>query len=213
MSHHQRARQRMTFDVQAAIPKAWTFLWRANLARQQAGEDYRGQSTYLTASDVEAQVRQFAQEQFDGRAPGSTGPARGRRYTVVRLTTGRPGGVFGLIRDWLLAEVRAGRLEIFKFGRGHISGARFRPAGQGPNLAEEQSMDRKRARQGRPAPVHASVSGRHGGRPLCTKERRRGFSWRPSRFVRTTAEPGEVTCARCRNRITEMPVHQEEEEI
>jgi len=190
---------RTAFNIVKAIPAAWDLLWADNLRKRAAGSDFRGNTTYLTASDVVEQVRAFAQEQADGKVWGWNGRQWGRSMTLVRISTGHPGGLLRLVRDWLFTQVRAGKLEEFDFGRGHISGARFRPAGSGATEAERKTVAERERRRTVPRPVHISASGTYGGRPLCIKPRG-GFYRRPSKYVHTTTERDCVTCPRCLKR-------------
>lgn len=125
---------RISFDRHAAIPAAWDLLWKNNLRRRAEGEDFRGSTYHLTATDVENQVRQFASETADGKAWGSTGPAWGRTYDhKLRF----PGDLLGDVRRWLRNNPN---LASHNFGRGHISGARYRPAGEPLGPAEVRTL-------------------------------------------------------------------------
>lgn len=200
------------FDLGKAVPAAWALLWADNLRKRAAGEDFRGNTTFLTASDLEGQVRQFAGEQNAGKAWGSAGRAWGNTMynSGIRISTGRPGTLLDYCRDWLHREVRAGRLEEQTMGRGHISGARYRPAGEGTTEREQKTMDAKRKRRENGPTWHISASGTFGGRPWCTADRKRSFySYRRSSAL-TTKEREQVNCRRCLNLLAlrgdKMPV-------
>ena len=196
---------RQPFDIAKALPAAWDRLWADCLARQAEGANYRGQATYLTATDLERQVRAFAQDQADGKPWGTT-PAYG--LTVVRIGGAGPGGLLQACRAWLLAQTRAGRLEAMNHGRGHVSGMRFAPVGSGLDAAEEQAEAAREERNLKPRPVHVSRNGRYGGRALCVP-RPAGYFGRPSKTTLTTGERERVTCPRCLNLLasgTPMPV-------
>lgn len=210
---------RSPFDLQKAIADAWDFCWQSNLGQRAENErdaqergrpGYRDDCTYfLTASDIEAQVRQFAVEQAEGRPRGSTGRARGR--TPMYTSRGRlkmiGPSVNGAVRDWLLAECRAGRLQSHNFGRGHVSGMRFRPAGEELTVQEQGTMARHEKRRERVAaglpgrPYHYNKNG-FGRTPLCTAARKR-VVWRRS-TARTTANRDKVTCPRCKNLLAQQ---------
>lgn len=195
---------RQQFDIKAALPQAWDLVWKDQVRQQQEGAEFSGKGAhYVTASDLESQVRRFANEQHEGKAWGSTGRAWGREYAGVRIRTGSRITLLDVCRGWLQSQRNAGKLEEFNFGRGHISGARYRPAGIGLSDAEKQTMQRRE----NPTPyaerrVHA------GGRPLCTWKP--GWYYRGSRGrVRHTDKPGEVTCPACRNLLAK-PLSREE---
>jgi hypothetical protein len=192
-------RKSQPFDLAKAIPQAWAFLWADNL-RQRAEDEkkshvYRPGNTYfLTASDVENQVRQFAQDQHNGKKWGDGGRAYGRAYTFVRITGA--GNLQALVRSWLLREVRMGRLSSHNFGRGHISGMRFRPYGEPLAESEVKTIKVKEARADKPRIQHSTR--RYGGRPLCMEAQMKGkgMGWRPSKAW-TTTQWDKVTCPRC----------------
>lgn len=187
--------RRQTFDVTKALPTAWAILWREKLAHQKKG-GWGSENLYLTATDIAEQVRAFAQDQADGK-PWRTIAARGGLY-VVRVSTGRPGGLLQAARSWLLGEARRGRLEMFNHGRGHVSGARFRPAGVGLTVAEKATMAAN-AKPRSAAPFHYNERGF--GRPFCTAATRSRFSFRSRAFTRATNVEADITCARCRNLV------------
>jgi hypothetical protein len=177
------------FDVCAAIPEAWDYLWKANLKRRKEmkeGDYGYSETFYLTASDVENQVRQFALEALEGKPRGSFGRAYGR--PVGRKLIIRGGSLNGAVRDWLL---RNSEIEGFNFGRHHISGLRFRPKGEPLAEAEKETMRKKERRKNLPRPLH--LSKRH--HPACVTKPIRG--WRPSRAWMTTNKD-RVTCERCK---------------
>lgn len=176
------------FDVRAALPAAWDLLWKDRLARRLAGNDFRGDTYYLTASDLEAQVRRFAREDLDGVPRGSTGPAWGRE-AGVRIS----GDVSAIVRSWLLSNPR---IVGHNFLRGHISGMRFRPYGE-PIGPAEKTIEAKERRLAdpKPPPLHFA----RGDGPLCTFDRcrsrfRRSRTWR-------TGDASRVTCPACLKKL------------
>lgn len=172
----------MQFNVNEAIPAAWDFLWKSNLKERKNA--FRASRTYyLTASDVEDQVRAFADDQMQGKKWGASGRAYGRPMTMTRI---RGVNLNGAVRRWLLNNTS---LESHNFGRGHISGMRFRPRGEPLAPQEQTTMERHTKRASRPRPVHL----RKGGGPACVK--RSGFG-RPSRAF-CTSDVSRVTCPRC----------------
>ena len=200
----------VSFDVRAAIPAAWDFLWKDNLARRRENvaqykrtgvEPYRaGDTYYLTATDVENQVRRFVREAVDGVPQGSTGRACGRECGIkVR------GDLQAAVRNFLLRG--AAHIVGHNFGRGHVSGMRFRPAGEPLGPAEEETIARNAERRvnPRPRPRHYSQGG-FGGRALCVVEaqKKRGQSCgfrQPKTW--STKNKSEVTCAKCKNLLAE----------
>jgi hypothetical protein len=178
------------FDVCAAIPEAWDYLWKDNLKQRKKmtqGWSYGYSETfYLTATDVENQVRQFALEALEGKPRGSYGRAYGRPVGHKLIIRG--GSLNGAVRDWLL---RNPEIEGFNFGRHHISGKRFRPKGEPLAEAEKETMREKERRKDLPRPLH--LSKKH--RPACVTKPIRG--WRPSKAWMTT-DKARVTCKRCK---------------
>jgi hypothetical protein len=197
---------RKTFNLQEAIPAAWELLWQDNL-KQRAENEKRaaetgkesygaGRTFYLTATDVEDQVRMFAQEEFDGKPWGSTGRSYGSYPNGIRIS----GDVFGDVRKWLLHNPN---LQEHNFGRGHISGMRFRPVGEVLSAAEQATLAAKeKAKANRAAgklpPVHFR-KGSWGSAILCAKRGPFSRSNYRSHGPRGTNVAAEVTCPRCKN--------------
>lgn len=185
--------KRFAFDLAKAIPAAWALCWADNLKTRAKGGTYRPSTTfYLTASDIENQVRLFGEETAAGEKWGTRGRAWGRGYgATVRIS----GDLKGTVRSWLITSVAHGHLQAHNFGRGHISGMRFRPVGEPVSDAEQATVKAKEARVNKPRPMHFSKQ--YGARPLCTAARpRTTFYGRPSRAWTTTQRP-KVTCPRC----------------
>ena len=190
-------RRLLKFDVQAAIPEAWDFLWSDNLARRAKGEDYRGSTYHLTAADVENQVRQFAYEAAHGQKRGTR--AWGRPCSLVRIS----GDLQGRVRSWLQGQVSRGVLVTHNFGRGHISGARFRPKGEPLSPAEEKTFQDKAARKDRPRPVHLA---RRSGSGISCRPAPKGFSYgRGGAQAMRSTNPERVTCPHCLKIIAASP--------
>jgi hypothetical protein len=185
---------------------AWDMQWAATV--KSRGKDYRGShGHYLTASDIENQVRLIGIEVLEGKPAGTGALAFGRERTYgvkdgksfrVRFS----GNLQGVTRRWLFDQVRAGKLADHNFGRGHISGARFRPAGEDISETEKKTIKAKEARKDRPRVRHYR-EGSYGSRPLCViKAReakgRRMWGFRPSQAW-STNNKADVTCVRCLN--------------
>lgn len=204
-------RKRFHFDVQAAIKQAWDLIWVEKLKERSRREKefkktgrrgYRYDDTYYTtASDVESQVRRFARETAEGKAWGSTGLACGREgswteHGKIRL----PGGLNGAVRNFLL---RSPGIVGHNFGRGHISGMRFRPADQPMSPTEANTMTVKERRKDRPRPRHYAKH--YGATLLCMQGRKRSIFSRRRGHSRTTSNKAEVTCPRCLKLLKELP--------
>lgn len=182
-------------DLTAAMRAAFKIQWEQKCKR---AADYPRAGRYVVASDIEGQVRVLARDTLDGNPWGTSKPSWGRSYYApVRVTLSRPGEtLLGACRSWLFSEVRAGRLAAHNFGRGHISGERFRPIGEEMTDAEKRTTAAREARRNgtaKPKPVHYSPNW---SSPECTRARRHGFS-RPNRYTRTTRDAEKVTCPRC----------------
>jgi hypothetical protein len=184
--------KRIQFDRQAAIAAAWDLLWASNLEQRKREDSYRPSTTYyLTASDLEAQVRAFADETAEGKEWGSTGRAYGRGYgSRIRFS----GDLLGDCRDWLRNNRR---LTSHNFGRGHISGARYRPVGEPLAPAEEGTLQEKAKRASKPRPIHMRAQ----GKPFLCAPVRKGPRWSSSRsqahVSSGTGTSSAITCPRC----------------
>lgn len=192
--------RKIAFDVRAAIPAAWDKMWAENLKRRREDVAYEkkhgrrpfdaARTYFLTAASIEREVREMAD-----RAATATGMSWG----VVRIS----GNLQRAVRDWLLRGPRG--LQQHNFGRGHISGMRFRPRGEplapaekATNAAhEKRAADRKAGKESR---RHFSMRG-YGSHPQCVVEQRRKKGhghglWRQSK-ARVTRDATEVTCPSC----------------
>lgn len=191
---------RFSFDLTAAIPAAWDLCWKDNLKQRAEGRDFRGNTYHLTAADLVNQVRQFADEQAAGEAWGTRGRAWGRPCSMVRLS----GDVQGAVRAWLQGQGHRGILVSHNFGKGHVSGQRYRPAGEPLTEAETATFAAK-ARCRERGPCWHYAKGGYGERPRCleTSTKKRA-PWSRSRRPLTTNEPTKVTCARCKKIVGEV---------
>lgn len=185
---------RKYFDTTKACQHVWDVLWANNLATR-AKEKSRANSTYyLTAADIVRGVRCVAYADLQGK-PWPTKYADvlwGDSY--VRMS----GDLQSTVRDWLF---RNPKLAYHNFGRGHISGARFRPVGELIGPSEVETIERKEKAKDRPKVKHFGRG--YGSSPFCVVEARkkkaqRIYGWRQSKAWVTTRKE-EVTCPRCKN--------------
>jgi len=133
----------------------------------------------------------FAQETVNGEKWGTHGRAYGKGYTSIHIG----GDLQKIVRAWLFAQVSAGKMQVHNFGKGHISGARFRPNGAPLAPSEKETFERKAKEKTRttPKPVHFAL---HGGAG-CTQIKKPSRFGRSSRSTRTTSDLDKVTCPRC----------------
>lgn len=180
----------LRIDLRAEIAAAWDRCWKRNLRSRLKGHDYGGRSYYLTATDLERDMR----EEFKKRL-------NSYRFRIRGLNR-RP--LLDHVRSWLSGQVSVGVLEADSRGRGHCSGMRFRPAGAPASPAEKKvdalpEAERDRRRNVR----HLSVAPapKYGDPPrLCfvapKKKKRVSFASRRRRSY-PTRDPGAVTCKKC----------------
>jgi len=156
---------------------------------------------YTTATDMERMIRAFATADMEGTPrEQASGMFIGGG---VRISTGMRGTLLDACRQWLL---RNPKISSHNFGRGHISGQRFRPVGQPIGPAEQVTMQKKAERRANPRPrLYHYTESEYGGRPWCTRARRSAYSWRPSRHVCTTHNQQQVTCPRCLKMLAADP--------
>lgn len=199
--------KRFAFDIKAAIPAAWDVIWASRLKQRKEDVAYEKKvgkkpfnwatSYYVTASDVERMVRDFAEDTANGKPWRKTNTGVGG-YMGIRLG----GDLKGAVRSWLLRG-NGGKIVGHNFGRGHISGMRFRPVGEPMAEVEKVTMEKNVKRRNGlapPRPVHFSDKGL-----LCQKARLKGrFSWHRSN-ARSTKDRDKVTCKQCLNLLAKMP--------
>lgn len=205
-----RETQSRTFtpeDLEKYIQEAWDWLWKDNLKRRRKGQDFDGNTYYLTASDLEAQVRTFVQEDLEGKKRGEYG--RGVYYHPSVRITGlrRVGGLLGAIRGWLRYN---DDLEVHNFGKHHISGARYRPKGQPLSPQEQGTLTKKvkeKEKREKGQVLRHFEDPTADGKALCThkqrateRAKRRGYcgSRQSRKWIPMAGKPEEVTCPRCR---------------
>lgn len=211
--------KRFTFDVAKAIPIAWDMLWANNLKQRKEDEafekkrgkkPYAWQRTYyLTASDVENQVRLLAAATRDGKPWNEAPIAYGNPMIWPPLRISLPGrnDLKGVVRDWLLRG-NGGKIVGHNYGKGHVSGAHFRPIGE---IIPDTEVKTTVARQERirnpgsvkPRPVHAK-GGKFG--MLCRKKARSPFT-NSKYYCRVVEDESKVTCKQCLNLLkTQKPL-------
>lgn len=180
------------FDVLKAIEHSWRVLWESRLNRRN--DDYRGDSYYLTASDLVNQVRACAQAEYDGEL----WPTEPRNYYGAGQYGWRLKGanIMDCVRSWLATN---SQLQRHNFGRGHISGMRYRPVGEPLSPAEQKTLAKKEQRRlnPRPSPRHY----KNGGPMLCRKNQKPSFWGRSKAW--TTTDKTKVTCPRCAKLLME----------
>lgn len=201
---------KVKLNMEQEMKKAWDFCWAQRLKDRKEGYDYGGQSYYITATDLELRVRNAVQEQIDGVKYGKYGVSGGATWRSGTRISTRPGlSLLEQCRSWLRRQCARGILEGHNFGRGHISGMRFRPVGE-PLSPQEQKQFEKKAK---PKLVHFSdPEWKHWpNRSLCSQKARearkvegRRLVSRPARrpTSQTTEKADEVTCPRCRKLLT-----------
>lgn len=199
-------RKRFTFDINAAIPAAWDVIWTSHKKERKKDEAYEKKqgkkpygwerTYYTTASDVERMVRDLAEDTANGKPWRTENTCSG--WGTVRIS----GNLKGKVRDWLL---RNPKITGHNFGRGHISGMRFRPVGEPLAEAEKKTIEKnqkRRAGLGSPKPWHFSEK----GSLLCQKARMKGrYSFGRS-SAWSTKDQSKVTCKQCLNLLAKMPM-------
>lgn len=157
-----------------------------------------GGNDYITATEVEQRVRAALEEKAAGAEYGSHGYSGGW-HSNIRLSGLNGCSLLSRCRDHLLAEVASGRLSCHNFGRGHISGMRFRLPGSGITETEQRTLEVKAKRESRGIIRHLRhpEAKPYSCRRLCETDRqRKSYGRRPSR-VWVTDEADKVTCKHC----------------
>lgn len=179
--------KRIEFDRAAAIKAAWDFCWEDNLKQRKQG-GYRPSTTYyLTASDIEHQVRQFANETAAGEKWGTRGRTCGRPWVTLRFS----GDLLGDCRRWLRNNPK---LTSHNFGKGHISGERYRPRGEAVSEAETATLAEKAKRAVTSRLIHARAQDKAF---LCAPVKKRATWSRHRSQAHVTLDNAQVTCPRC----------------
>ena len=193
-------------NLDGDLQKAWDFAW----VYYCTGKDARQQ--WLTATDVKCRMRAAAAELIDCVPYGSKGM---NDYASQKfcISTGIPGfTLLDAVRDFLRRQVSNGDLVAHNFGRGHISGMRYRPSGVLLTNAEKNTVGTKNRRRNGGMPVHfIDPEKKHWpSRTLCSRkarDKKKGMSFRrPTQSsAHMTVKQDKVTCKRCLKLLTQEP--------
>lgn len=186
----------VTIDLQVELEKAVEWLLTPGNAW--------GNNDYITASDLEQRIRGRASEILDGAEYGSRGQQFSGHGIQIRGLDGM--SLLSHCRDYLINRCYTGELEMHNFGRGHVSGARFRKAGSGPSEKEQKTVESNAKKQKRGTPVHLRKDGTRATRVCETKRQAKASSWGRRRDwrMRFTDDPEKVTCRNCLAKIRQM---------
>ena len=216
----KRTRKAATFNLETELQRAFDWLWQENLKQRE--HDFNGQTYYVTATSLERRLRAAASEQMHGYEYGKLGADAWGHKVMIRTGTRYP--LLQVCRDWLLRKARnEGTLEMHNFGKGHVSGERFRPTGQPLSPAEERTLVKKAVPR-ESKPVHAADPEAKGWpkRTLCSrsarKTARKSGYFGPRRGghtdTRFTGEyTGPVTCQRCLKLLAEQAAQATDEQM
>lgn len=187
----RKARQSIELSVILAKALQWVITDRETARKE--GRDFRGDTYYFTASDVEQRVRAHSQELVDGLKEGELG--RGYCCLGVRISTGAGMDLLHVVREFLFRKVRCGEL-AYADRKGTCSGARFRPVGWPLSPAEVRikalSPEEKR-RQAYIVHLETATS-----KQACPTAKRSPYSYRSSRHsIHSTVFPEKVSCRKC----------------
>jgi hypothetical protein len=200
------------FDLDTECRRAWPIAWKElcepTVYEYDDGEKrtFEPRQSWLTATDIERRIRAHFAEQADGLEEGKRGLDDFCMKGTVTISTGSRYSLMDCVRDWLADEVRAGRLTRHNFGRGHISGMRYRPVGMELTDAEKKTLEKADKRAKGETPVHFSNSTSWLRKPLCVADRnvkRAGYRQPKRSSARIVSEPAKVTCQRCLKRLAE----------
>ena len=205
------AKRRMQFDIKAHMQLAWDLLYAASVKREKSRSH-----AFVTASDMEDQIRQFAAEVVAGEPVGTRGAAWGTRgFHSVRISCPNGARLLDVCRDWLLLRKRMGTFQGHNFCHGHISGMRFRPSGVILPESERKTILKRVERiegRAKPAVVHFDVkTSGWTAHLLCMEKARltkaakgiRNYRGMRRSNARHTREEEKVTCPRCLKLIAE----------
>jgi hypothetical protein len=201
----------ISLDLSVELPKAWAVCWAEWCEPKDIGDAENGpqlwepRQRWLTATDLEQRLRAAAVEKLDGIEYGKLGRGYGYGMGVtIRFPDNSRATLLDRVRDWLREQVAAGQLVCHNFGRGHISGMRFRPPGVELTEGEKATLETKRKRAAGEAVVHLYTGENwFQRRPLCTPPRKKStFRPRQRSKAEMTSEPEKVTCPRCKKLLT-----------
>lgn len=201
-------------ELDTIITAAWEWLWAYYQGRiresMAEGHEPWDDHFFITASELEYTVRIMLANRLR-KQPATTGdPAYGNTHgLVVSIRGGRyREDLLCVVRDWLAGQT-GDTLQRHNFGKGHISGMRYRPLGAPLSPAEKRTLAKKDKDATRAKAIHAADPATHWPQlALCSKAaretakaKRRSYSCRrhsPHSSVSTTSDPDKVTCPKCR---------------
>jgi len=196
--------KRTPFNLRDTMHQAWDWLWADNLKSRAEHPDHAANTYYLTASDLESQVRAFAYDDMQNHPRGWAG--RGCYASVSIRISGLNGmSLLNHCREWLL---RNPTLDRHNMGKGHTSGMRYRPAGQPLGPSEVKTLAVKQAQKDGTAIMHFrdTTARFFSAFPICTAERRAANRAKSHHYVNprgskssasTTNDKSKVTCPKC----------------
>jgi hypothetical protein len=125
----------MLFSFETACDIALAALFKEQDDNRRAWPDsYRSAQNWVTATELNRVVRNYAARCLKGE------PMEGTDNLDYGVHLPRS---LERCREYLLAQARAGKLTGHNFGRGHISGMRFRRAGTELTKAEQARMAKR----------------------------------------------------------------------
>jgi hypothetical protein len=176
------------------LGEAFARLWAYKLEARAAGRDFRGDTYYTTAQELQEAVKGLVFDRLhpDPKRLKEFGPTLRGAYGVRCR-----GDLQKVVRNYLLQ----GPFDRENFGRGHVSGMRFRPRGE-PLSAAEATTKARKAVPRRPAPVHATLPG---SLALLCMPPRQALYRGPNYRIRRTSDRAAVTCPRCLKLLQQAP--------
>lgn len=195
------ARNSLAFDLQDELAAALDWIWaykaerRAEMeAKGDTQDRWYAEHTYTTATELERRVRAALAEKADRKPYGSC-EFRDFSHSGYRIN-----GLNGipLLQHCRTFLLRSG-LERHNFGRGHVSGERFRAPGVEMPETEVNTLKAKE----KVKPVHIKRESAYA--PLCTASRKAKGFYRPRRPAsNVTSDPTKVTCKQCLRLLAEQ---------
>jgi hypothetical protein len=133
---------------------------------------------------------------------------------VYDLKNGQEGwgygrGNLGEARRFLLDQARMGKIQAHNFGRGHVSGMRFRPLGVSLTDAEKKTLEKKKNPPKKfvhfAEVTKVMLDGYELlGKKFCAKPKKMGWGRGRVAFVKRTKNIAEVTCPQCLKKMREQ---------
>lgn len=203
---------RTEFSLDVELPKALKYLIdyhaqerKAMEAKGDTKDRWYARHCYFTASDIEQRIRAAAAEKIDNAEYGSYHQSGYSHRTAFKISGLNGQSLLDHCRSYLLHHPK---LKQFNFGRGHISGLRFRSADMPFSDTEQRTM----ADKAKEKPIHFAPKRRKTvwgsdvqvevtvWTPLCVidrKTKRTSYS-RPTRSTaKFTTDESKVTCPLC----------------